>query len=178
MVTPEIATLGGGCFWCLEAVFERMRGVLAVESGYMGGHVPQPSYKLVCTGTSGHAEVVQVAFDPAVVTFRDILTVFFAIHDPTTLDRQGNDVGPQYRSAIFYHTAEQKRIAGETIAELQKSGEVGGTIVTEVTEASDFWKAEAYHQGYFRGNGAQPYCQYVVAPKVKKFLTKFAAHAK
>jgi len=155
-----------------------MRGVLAVESGYMGGHVPQPTYKLVCTGTSGHAEVVQIAFDPTVVSFRDLLAVFFAIHDPTTLDRQGNDIGPQYRSAIFYHSEEQKRTAGEVIAELQRSGEAGGEIVTEVTPASDFWKAEDYHQGYFRNNSAQPYCQYVIAPKVRKFLAKFAARAK
>jgi peptide-methionine (S)-S-oxide reductase len=168
----EITTLAGGCFWCLEAVFDDMEGVISVESGYMGGRVANPSYKDVCSGTTGHAEVVQITFDPAIVSFRDLLDVFFAIHDPTTLNRQGNDVGTQYRSAIFYHTPEQKKIAEEAIRELP------GTIVTEVTPASKFYVAEDYHQEYFANNASQPYCQFVVSPKLQKFRSKFASRRK
>jgi peptide-methionine (S)-S-oxide reductase len=167
--TTEVATLGGGCFWCLEAVFEELRGVQGVMSGYSGGTVPDPTYEQVCTGTTGHAEVVQVTFDPAVVSFREILEVYFSIHDPTTLNRQGADVGTQYRSVIFYHTPEQKRIAEEVIAELEEAGVWEDPIVTEVTPSSDFYDAEDYHQEYFRRNQRQPYCQVVVAPKVAKF---------
>ena len=165
----EVATLGGGCFWCLEAVFEELRGVQGVVSGYSGGAVPDPTYEQVCTGTTGHAEVVQVTFDPAVVSFREILEVYFSIHDPTTLNRQGADVGTQYRSVVFYHTPEQKRIAEEVIAELEEAGVWEDPIVTEVTPSSAFYDAENYHQEYFRRNQRQPYCQVVVAPKVAKF---------
>ena len=175
MVNREIATLGGGCFWCLEAVYDEMRGVLSVESGYMGGHLERPTYAAVCTGTTGHAEVVQVTFDPAVVSYRDVLEVFFAIHDPTTRDRQGNDAGPQYRSAIFYHDEGQRAVAGQIVAELTAEGAWPAPLVTEVTPASTFYRAEDYHQEYFRNNPRQPYCAYIVAPKVQKFRRKFAA---
>lgn len=174
----EVATLGGGCFWCLEAVFDEMVGVESVESGYMGGHVKDPTYRDVCSGETGHAEVVQVSFDPSVTTFRDILEVFFAIHDPTTLNRQGNDVGTQYRSAIFSHSAEQDQTARAVIRELQASGEYDGPIVTEVTPASKFYVAEDYHQEYFTNNRLQPYCLFVVAPKVRKFRSKFGGKLK
>jgi len=172
-VVQETITLGGGCFWCLEAVFDEMEGVQSVESGYMGGKVPNPTYQQVCTGKTGHAEVVQVTFDPSVTTLREILDVFFAIHDPTTLNRQGNDVGTQYRSAIFYHSPEQKAVAEEAIRELKK-----GSIVTEVTAATQFYPAEDYHQEYFQNNSSQPYCQFVVAPKVDKFRSKFSSKRK
>ncbi len=165
----EVATLGGGCFWCLEAVYEELRGVEKVESGYSGGHVPNPTYRQVCSETTGHAEVVQVTFDPGVVSFREILGVFFAIHDPTTLNRQGADVGTQYRSAIFYHTPEQERVAREVISELEEAGVWDDPIVTEVTPVEEFYVAEDYHQEYFRRNAYQPYCQVVIAPKVAKF---------
>jgi peptide-methionine (S)-S-oxide reductase len=171
----EITTLGGGCFWCLEAVYENLQGVSKVESGYMGGATANPTYRDVCSGTTGYAEVVQVTFDPAVVSYSDILNVFFAIHDPTTLNRQGNDVGTQYRSAIFYHSAEQKQAAEAKIAELSAAGLFDRPIVTEVTAAEPFHKAEDYHQGYFRAHADQPYCQYVVSPKVAKFRKQFAA---
>jgi peptide-methionine (S)-S-oxide reductase len=174
----EVATLAGGCFWCLEAVFEQLRGVERVESGYAGGTVADPSYHQVCTGTTGHAEVVQVTFDPAVVSFRDVLDVFFATHDPTTLNRQGPDVGTQYRSAVFYHSPEQKRVAEERIAELNAAGIWDAPIVTEVVPLQAFYPAEAYHQGYFRVNPRQPYCQAVVGPKVAKFRKQFAAKLK
>lgn len=164
----EIATLAGGCFWCLEAVYVELRGVEGVASGFMGGHVPDASYRDVCGGDTGHAEVVQITFDPAEVSFRDLLDVFFTIHDPTTLDRQGHDVGSQYRSAIFFHSPEQKRVAEQTIAELTASGIWPDPIVTEVTPASDFIRAEDYHQNYFANNPDQPYCRAVVAPKVAK----------
>jgi peptide-methionine (S)-S-oxide reductase len=173
MGTSEIATLGGGCFWCLEAVYDQMEGVLSVESGYMGGHVPNPDYHTVCAGRSGHVEVVQVTFDPAVAPFRDILEVFFAMHDPTSMDRQGNDSGPQYRSAIFYHDEAQRATAQELIAELDGDG--AGPIVTELRPATAFYVAEDYHQEYFANNPRQPYCSFVVSPKVKKFREKFAA---
>src|SRR5437764_600377 len=158
-MTQEIATLGGGCFWCLEAVYDEMQGVLSVESGYMGGVLPNPDYRSVCTGSTGHVEVVQVTFDPAVTSYREILEVFFAIHDPTSMDRQGNDSGTQYRSAIFTHSDEQRRIAQEIIAELD--GELSRPIVTEVRPAEKFYVAEDYHQEYFRNNPSQPYCAYV-----------------
>lgn len=155
-----------------------MEGVVSVESGYMGGHLPNPTYKEVCTGGTGHAEVVRVTFDPAATTFRELLEVFFSIHDPTTLNRQGNDTGPQYRSAIFYHSADQKRTAEDLIRELTEEGVWSDPIVTEVTPASQFCLAEDYHQEYYRNNGSQPYCMFVVAPKVKKFREKFAAKCK
>ena len=165
----EIATLGGGCFWCLEAVYEELRGVEKVESGYSGGHVPNPTYRQVCSETTGHAEAVQVTFDPQVVSFQEILEVFFTIHDPTTLNRQGADVGESYRSAIFYHDEEQKRVAEEVISNLESEGIWNNPIVTEVTPFSEFYVAEDYHQEYYRNNGYQPYCQVVIAPKVAKF---------
>ncbi len=173
MTQQEIATLGGGCFWCLEAVYEEMEGVLSVESGYMGGHVKNPTYRAVCTGTTGHIEVVQVTFDPSVTSYREILEVFFAIHDPTTRDRQGNDSGPQYRSAIFYHSDEQRATAEAIIRELDAEKIWPHPIVTEVRPAAEFYIAEDYHQEYFRNNPAAPYCSSVVAPKVAKFRQKF-----
>jgi peptide-methionine (S)-S-oxide reductase len=169
----ETATLGGGCFWCLEAVFELLRGVEKVESGYAGGHVAAPTYRQVCTGTTGHAEVVQVTFDPAVLSFKDLLRVFFTLHDPTTLNRQGADVGTQYRSAVFYHSPEQKRDAEEVIAEVNASGAWAAPVVTEVTPFQAFFKAEGPHQGYFRNNGEQMYCRAVIAPKVAKLRKLF-----
>ena len=165
----EIATLAGGCFWCLEAVFDDLRGVESVESGYMGGKTANPSYEDVCSGETGHAEVVQLTFDPKQVSFREILEVFFVIHDPTTLDRQGNDSGTQYRSAIFHHSAEQKAVAEQVIAKIGAAKIYEDPIVTEVVPASKFYVAEDYHQGYFRRNPAQPYCAFVVRPKVAKF---------
>jgi peptide-methionine (S)-S-oxide reductase len=176
--TTEVATLGGGCFWCLEAVYEELRGVEKVESGYSGGTVPDPTYRQVCTGTTGHAEVVQVTFDPEVVSFREILEVFFTIHDPTTLNRQGADVGTQYRSAIFYHDEEQKRVAGEVISELEAAHLWDDPIVTEVKPFDAFYRAEDYHQEYYRNNPEQPYCQIVIAPKVAKFRSKYLAKLK
>lgn len=174
----EVATLGGGCFWCLEAVFEQLNGVERVESGYTGGSVVNPSYEQVCGGKTGHAEVVQIAFDPAVLSFADLLEVFFDIHDPTTLNRQGADVGSQYRSAIFYHSLEQKRVAEEKIAALNASGVHRVPVVTQVAPFETFYRAEDYHQGYYRGQPYQGYCQAVVAPKVAKFRTHFTAKLK
>jgi peptide-methionine (S)-S-oxide reductase len=168
------ATLAGGCFWCLEAVFEQMRGVQRVESGYAGGTTADPTYRQVCNGNTGHAEVVQVTFDPAVVSFGDILDVFFTIHDPTTLNRQGADVGTQYRSAIFYHSPQQKEIAEKKLADLTAAGIWDAPIVTEVVPLKTFYRAEDYHQGYFRNNPGQGYCRAVVAPKVVKFRKQFA----
>ncbi len=176
--SKEVATLAGGCFWCLEAVYDRMKGVESVESGYMGGQVPHPTYEAVCTGRTGHAEVVQVTFDPAAVSYRELLEVFFAIHDPTTLNRQGHDVGTQYRSAIFYHSPEQKAIAEDVIAALTKEQVFDRPIVTEVTPAGPFYVAEDYHQEYFAHNPSQPYCTSVVSPKVAKFRKLFAAKVK
>jgi peptide-methionine (S)-S-oxide reductase len=176
--TREVVTLGGGCFWCLEAVYDEVKGVVSVESGYMGGHVANPSYRAVCNGTTGHAEVIQVTFDPQVVSFRDILHVLFAIHDPTTLNRQGNDIGTQYRSAIFYHSPEQQQIAREVINQLTADKIYDNPIVTEVTPASEFFVAEDYHQEYFANNPYQPYCMAVVAPKVVKFRKQFVDHLK
>ena len=169
----ELATLAGGCFWCLEGVYLEARGVSKVVSGYMGGHVDNPTYEAVCGGRTGHAEVVQLTFDPDVIPFRDILDVFFAIHDPTTLNRQGNDAGTQYRSAIFYHSEGQLQIAREAIAEA--GADFDAPIVTEVTEAVKFYPAEDYHQNYYASHSFQPYCMFVVGPKVKKFRTKFGA---
>ncbi|QDQ28781.1 peptide-methionine (S)-S-oxide reductase MsrA [Chitinimonas arctica] len=169
----DVATLAGGCFWCLEAVFLQLSGVEKVVSGYMGGQVEQPSYKQICTGTTGHAEVVQVYFNPVRITYGDLLAVFFAIHDPTTLNRQGNDVGTQYRSAIFFHTPEQERQARMAIASLTADRVYPDAPVTEVVPAETFWPAEDYHQGYFDANPRQPYCEAVVAPKVRKVVEKF-----
>jgi len=174
----EIATLAGGCFWCLEAVYDQLRGVDSVESGYMGGQVPNPSYEQVCSGNTGHAEVVQVSFDPAHVSFRDILEVFFVIHDPTTLNRQGHDAGTQYRSAIFFHTPGQRTVAEGTIARLNGAGLWSSPIVTEVVPAQTFHVAEKYHQEYFAQNPRQPYCMAVVAPKVAKFRKLFLERLK
>jgi peptide-methionine (S)-S-oxide reductase len=165
----EVATLGGGCFWCLEAVYQELRGVEKVESGYSGGDVPNPTYRQVCSEATGHAEVVQVTFDPDEVSYRDILEVYFTIHDPTTLNRQGADVGTQYRSVIFYHTEGQKRTAEEVISEIEAEGIWNSSIVTEVVPFDEFFVAEDYHQNYFRNNGFQPYCQVIIAPKVAKF---------
>ena len=174
----ETATLGGGCFWCLEAVYDEVRGVEDVVSGYAGGLVVNPTYRQVCDGKTGHAEVVRVEFDPTVITFREILEIFFAIHDPTTLNRQGADVGTQYRSAIFCHTPEQKATAQAVIAELNAAHIFDKPIVTEVTGAPRFYPAEDYHQEYFRKNPYQPYCQVVVSPKVAKLRKSFAAKLK
>jgi peptide-methionine (S)-S-oxide reductase len=176
--SSEVATLAGGCFWCLEAVFEQLRGVQRVESGYAGGSAADPTYRQVCTGTTGHAEVVQITFDPAVVSYREILDIFFATHDPTTLNRQGADVGTQYRSAIFYHSPQQQRSALERIQELNAAGIWDKPIVTEVAPAPAFYRAEDYHQEYFRNNPGQPYCMAVVSPKVAKFRKQFAAKLK
>jgi peptide-methionine (S)-S-oxide reductase len=169
----EIATLGGGCFWCLEAVFDDLKGVESVESGYMGGHLKDPTYNDVCGGDTGHAEVVQISFDPAVVSFREILEVFFVIHDPTTRNRQGNDAGPQYRSAIFYHSPEQKTTAEQVVAKLDAAGLWDSPIVTEVTAAGRFYIAEVEHQEYYQRNPYQSYCMMVVQPKVAKFRKHF-----
>jgi peptide-methionine (S)-S-oxide reductase len=169
----EVATLAGGCFWCLEAVYDQLRGVDDVVSGYSGGSKPDPSYEQVCTGATGHAEVVQLTFDPQVISFRDILGVFFAIHDPTTLNRQGADVGTQYRSAIFYHSPEQKAVAEQVIAEVNEAGMWPGAVVTQVTPFQAFYPAESYHQEYFARNPNQGYCQVVIAPKVAKFRKHF-----
>jgi peptide-methionine (S)-S-oxide reductase len=174
MPQSETATLGGGCFWCLEAVYLEMKGVLRVESGYMGGRIENPTYEQVCSGRTGHVEVVQVTFDPAVTTYRDVLEVFFGIHDPTTRDRQGNDVGTQYRSVIFYHNEAQRAAAEELIRELTVEEVFPAAIVTAVEPGAVFYKAEDYHQDYFRNHANQPYCAFVVAPKVKKFREKFA----
>ena len=168
MPQREVATLAGGCFWCLEAAFQQLKGVEKVESGYAGGHVANPSYEQVCTGTTGHAEVLQITFDPAIISFDDLLHVFFTIHDPTTLNRQGADVGTQYRSAIFYHSPEQKAVAERVIAELQAEGVWDDPIVTEVKPLEIFYPAEEYHRDYYRRNPNQGYCRAVIAPKVAK----------
>lgn len=174
----ETATLAGGCFWCLEAVYEDLQGVLDVESGYMGGHIERPGYEAVCNGDTGHAEVVQVNFDPATITYREILEVFFAIHDPTTLNRQGNDRGTQYRSAIFHHSAMQADTARALVAELTAERVFEQPIVTELAPAQTFWPAEEYHRQYYRRHPSQGYCMAVVAPKLAKFRAKFAARLK
>ena len=169
----ELATLAGGCFWCLEAVFEQLRGVTKVVSGYAGGQVPNPNYATVCSGTTGHAEVLQIAFDPAVITFRDLLDVFFTIHDPTTLNAQGADVGTQYRSAIFYHSPEQRHVAEEVVRELEAAQVWDDAVVTEIIPFTVFYPAENYHQEYYRRNANQPYCRAVIAPKVAKLRSKY-----
>lgn len=170
----EVATLGGGCFWCIEAVYSRMRGVIAAESGYSGGRVQNPTYRQVCNGDTGHVEVVRVTFDPAVINYRELLEVFFAIHDPTTPNRQGNDVGTQYRSVIFHHSPEQLAAARALIDELEAERVFPARIVTALEPATTFYMAEGYHQRYYSSNADQPYCQYVVAPKLAKFRQKFA----
>jgi peptide-methionine (S)-S-oxide reductase len=169
----EVATLAGGCFWCLEAVFDELKGVESVESGYIGGRTPAPTYEQVCGGDTGHAEAVRITFDPKVVSYRDLLRVFFTIHDPTTLNRQGNDVGTQYRSAIFYHSPEQKQAAEETIAELSGQKLYDDPIVTQLAPATTFHVAEGYHQEYYERNQFAPYCQFVVKPKVSKFRKQY-----
>jgi len=165
----EIATLAGGCFWCLEAIFPDLNGVHRVKSGYAGGHTPDPTYQEVCSGSTGHAEVLRIEYDPEVISYRDLLDVFFSVHDPTTKDRQGNDIGTQYRSAIFTHDEVQDRVAREAIAELEAAGVYPGPVVTEVTPAGTFFPAEAYHDNYFARNPEQGYCQVIIAPKVAKF---------
>jgi peptide-methionine (S)-S-oxide reductase len=177
-MTLEQATLGGGCFWCLEAVFQQMRGVERVESGYCGGSTDAPTYRQVCEGNTGHAEVVQVTFDPAVVSYREILEVFFAIHDPTTLDRQGHDVGTQYRSIIFWHSPQQQRAAQEVIADLTAQQVFDRPIVTQLAPHEKFFQAEDYHQNYFREHPEQAYCRAVISPKVVAFRRKFAERLK
>lgn len=177
-MAEEIAVLGGGCFWCLEAVFDDLEGVRSVESGYAGGRSAHPTYKQVCSGNTGHAEVIRVTFDREVISFSDILKVFFTIHDPTTRNRQGNDIGTQYRSVIFYGSPEQKAVAEQVVKELNEAHLWDNPIVTEVAPAPEFYVAEDYHQEYFENNSSQPYCQFVVVPKVQKFRAKFADRRK
>lgn len=174
----SIATIAGGCFWCLEAVYDQMRGVVAVESGYTGGHVDHPTYEAVCSGRTGHAEAVRITFDPTVVSYRELLEVFFVIHDPTTLNRQGHDVGTQYRSAVFFHAPEQRQIAEEVIASVMKENLYVAPIVTEIAPAGTWYEAEPYHQEYFSRNPFQGYCAAVVGPKVAKFRKRFASKLK
>lgn len=177
-MATEMATLAGGCFWCLEAVYQQLKGVEKVVSGYAGGHVANPSYQAVCSGTTGHAEVVQITYNPDIVTYKDLLDVFFTIHDPTTLNRQGNDVGTQYRSAIYYHTPQQKQIAEQTIKDVTAEGVWDNPIVTEVEPLDVFYPAEDYHQNYYVDNPNQGYCRVVIAPKVAKFRQKYLAKLK
>jgi len=172
-MSQEIATLGGGCFWCTEAVFSDLKGVVKVESGYSGGTVANPSYEEVCTGRTGHAEVAQVTFDPEVISYKEILEIFFTVHDPTTLNRQGADVGTQYRSVIFYHNNEQRAVAEQVIKEITAAGILDAPVVTQVEPLKAFYKAEDYHQQYFENNPRQSYCQIVIAPKVRKFREHF-----
>jgi peptide-methionine (S)-S-oxide reductase len=171
-MATETATLGGGCFWCLEAVYQELKGVLSVESGYAGGQVPNPRYEQVCEGSTGHAEVVRLTFDAQQISYRDILEVFFTIHDPTTLNRQGNDIGSQYRSVIYYHDENQRQVAQHVIAEMANVWDA--PIVTELAPAPEFFRAEDYHQNYFRQNPMQGYCAYIIAPKVAKFRKTYA----
>jgi len=171
--TREIITLGGGCFWCVEAVYDELEGVERVESGYSGGKVANPSYRQVCTGTTGHAEVVQITFDPNVLSLKELLEIFFHVHDPTTLNRQGADVGTQYRSVIFYNSAEQKKVADQVIQATTAAKLWADPIVTEVSQLREFYKAEDYHQEYFKLNGTQPYCRAVIAPKMAKFRKEY-----
>ncbi|MHC4876810.1 MAG: peptide-methionine (S)-S-oxide reductase MsrA [Planctomycetota bacterium] len=170
--------MGAGCFWCVEAVFEQIEGVTAVRSGYTGGAIENPTYEQVCTGTTGHAEVIQLDYDPAVTSFEEVLQVFFSSHDPTTLNRQGADVGTQYRSAVFYHSDQQKQVAEKVIAELDKAGAFSNPIVTEVSEFKKFYEAEDYHQDYFELNGRAPYCRLVIVPKIEKVKKVFAEKLK
>ena len=177
-MTTQVATLAGGCFWCLEAVFEQLRGVGEITSGYSGGHTPNPTYQSVCTGATGHTEVVQVEFDSDEISYRDLLGVFFTLHDPTTLDRQGGDVGTQYRSAIFYHDEEQRRTAEDLVKELEAEHVFDDPIVTKIEPLVAFYPAEEYHREYYRRNPNQPYCRAVIAPKVAKLRTKFLQRLK
>ena len=172
------ATLAGGCFWCLEAVYDQMKGVVAVESGYMGGQIDHPTYEAVCSGRTGHAEAVRITFDPAIVSYRELLEVFFVIHDPTTPNRQGHDIGTQYRSAIFYHTPNERQVADEVIAAITKEGMYPGSVVTQVEPAGTWYEAEPYHQEYFSRNPFQGYCAAVVGPKVAKFRKLFTSKLK
>lgn len=174
----EKATFGAGCFWCVEAVFEELKGVSSVVSGYAGGERPNPTYKEVCSGKTGHAEVVQITYDPAVVSFEKLLSVFFKTHDPTTLNRQGNDIGTQYRSVIFFHSKDQQQTAARVIAELNKAGAFSNPIVTEVSAYTEMYEAEDYHQEYYANNGNQPYCRLVIAPKMEKFRKVFQSDLK
>ncbi len=174
----EIATLGGGCFWCIEAIYERVRGVIKVTSGYSGGHVENPTYEQVSTGTTGHAEAVQIEFDPTVISYNEILDIFWQIHDPTQLNRQGNDIGPQYRSVIFYHDERQKEIALKSKAELEKENIFDKPIVTEITAFKRFYPAESYHKNYYDRNSDEPYCQLVITPKLQKFKKHFSEYLK
>jgi peptide-methionine (S)-S-oxide reductase len=174
MAKEQAATFGGGCFWCIEAVFQRLTGVSHVESGYMGGHIDKPTYRQVCGGDSGHVEVVRITFDPDQISYRELLDVFFAVHDPTTLNQQGNDAGEQYRSVIFYADEEQQRIAEDVIAEMTAGKEFSEPIVTAVEAASTFYPAEDYHQNYYNENSRQPYCMFVINPKLAKLEKKFA----
>jgi len=178
MPTTETAILGGGCFWCVEAAIKQLQGVESVRSGYMGGASPNPTYQQVCSGKTGHVEVAEITFDPAVISYSDLLHVFFTLHDPTTLNRQGNDVGQQYRSVIFYRDEGQKKTAEEVIAELTRDKAFKDPIVTAVEPASAFYVAEDYHQDYFANNSVQPYCMFVVAPKVQKIREKYARRLK
>jgi len=175
-MATEIASVGGGCFWCLEAVYQELKGIVQVESGYTGGQVPNPTYAQVCEGKTGHAEVVRLTYDPAVISYREILEVFFTIHDPTTLNRQGNDIGTQYRSVIYYHSPEQEEIAKQVIAEMANVWDA--PIVTELSPAGTYYKAETYHQNYYRDNPLQGYCAFVVAPKLSKFRQTFSEKLK
>lgn len=176
--TKEIATFGNGCFWCTEAIFQQLKGVSKVTSGYSGGHVENPTYEEVCSKTTGHAEAIQIEFDPAVITYDELLEVFWQTHDPTTLNRQGNDVGPQYRSVVFYHNETQKKKAEEYKAALDKSGAFSKPIVTSIEPFKNFYAAEDYHQNYFKLNGRAPYCQFVIKPKVEKFEKVFKSKLK
>lgn len=169
----EQATLAGGCFWCTEAIFQRLKGVSTVMPGYTGGTKPNPTYDEVCTGTTGHAEAIQITFDPAVISYEILLTIFFHLHDPTTLNRQGNDMGTQYRSAVFYHSKEQKNIAEKVKVEAEKSGSIHGTIVTQIVPAGIFYTAEESHRDYYNKNSYQPYCQYIIDPKIQKLLAEY-----
>lgn len=177
-IKTDTATFGTGCFWCTEAVFQQLEGVLKATSGYSGGHVDNPTYKEVCSGETGHAECLQIVYDPAKITYDELLEVFWQVHDPTTLNRQGNDVGTQYRSAVFYHNNEQKEKAEKYKAELDKSGAWDNPIVTEIVPAQKFYKAEDYHQNYYNDNGSQPYCYFVIRPKVEKFQKVFKSKLK
>jgi len=174
MAKEQTVVFGGGCFWCIEAVFQRLTGVSHVESGYMGGHIDKPTYRQVCEGDTGHVEVVRVTFDPGVISFRELLDVFFSVHDPTTLNRQGNDAGEQYRSVIFYSDEEQQRIAEDVIAEMTAAKVFPEPIVTAVEPAAQFYPAEGYHQNYYNENSRQPYCMFVISPKLAKLEKKFA----
>lgn len=176
--TLDTATFGAGCFWCVEAVFQRVKGVEHVVSGYTGGHVKNPTYQQVSTGNTGHAEVAQITFDPSVISYSDLLEIFWETHDPTTLNRQGNDVGTQYRSAVFYHNQAQKQEAERIKAKLNASGKWKDSIVTEISPLGEFYKAENYHQNYYNQNSYQPYCQFMISPKLQKFEKKFSDKAK